>query len=158
MILRNPTNGAKVEVPVQGKIWRIEVGDTLNFEDDSVALDLLNLYGFLEVVDEVDVKGELKVEEIAEGFKCSGCDYTNKIKVAVMAHQKGCKPGIEAKTAEPVGDAPVRLTIQQARAKRTVTPLDELSEKEGFYGDGLEESRPGSGNINGVPGRFGTIK
>ena len=126
------------------KIWEFPVGKTLEF-DDEIGQDLLSRYDFLE---KVKASEEAQVLEVAEGFGCSRCEYTNKTKVAVFGHIRshgGEK--VDFERAEPVGDAKPGKTLFEARAeviRRNNPEESTLTTEEqsvGLYGPGLVEER-----------------
>ena len=126
------------------KIWEFPAGKTLEF-DDEIGQDLLSRYDFLE---KVKASEDAQVLEVAEGFSCSRCEYTNKTKVAVFGHIRShTEEKIEFEQAEPVGDAKPGKTLYEARAEviRRNNPeesaLNVEEQSAGLYGPGLVEER-----------------
>lgn len=163
MILKNPENGAPIKITIDQKIWKFEVGQTLDFSKfPGVGEQMLERYGFLE-----EVEGSQPAELVeADGlFKCSACDYNNKLKVAVIAHMKG-HAKVVAEEVEPVGEVAPRPTLMQARMASMGQSLDFDDMPNGVgsdgievYGEGFQEEKPRpSLNMNGIPGRFGAAR
>lgn len=163
MILKNPENGAPIKTTIDQKIWKFEVGQTLDFTNfPSVGEQMKERYGFLE-----EVEGSQPAELVEEGdtFKCSACEYTNKLKVAVIAHMKG-HTKIVAEEAVSVGDVAPRPTIMEARlaSMGQKGDFDDMPNGIGadgieVYGEGFQEEKPGANyNMNGIPGRFGAAR
>ena len=153
MILKNPDKGAPIKISVEGKIWELLIGKTLEFTD-SVGVELKKIYGFLEEIKSVDAS----VEQNKEGYYCTACSYTNKAKIAVLGHLRGHTKVLTEK-AVPIGDAKVNPTVFEARNARLNNP-DELPaagvDKDGieWYGDGYEEKRQFQNATAHQPGRF----
>lgn len=137
MILKNPDNGAEIKTEILGQKWIVPVGTTKNYPDE-VGLDLKERYGFLEEID----NNEIKVVELADGFACSECDFTSKAKIGVLGHMRSHnKEEIkEVEEATPVGKVTPRLVGQ------THEPVGEMDlpngmDKDGvdWYGEGVQE-------------------
>lgn len=153
--LTNPENGADIDHVFRNsqgisKKYIFKRGETLAF-DDEVANFLLETYGFLQVP-------EVKV--VGNKFKCSECDYTSELKVAVIAHGKGHKKeGKEATFIEVGGFADTKVST----GENVISPLHardyERSRERGddlpsigrdgkdvdgvaWYGKGLEDDDP----------------
>ena len=142
MILKNPDNGATIEIAILGKKWFFPKGTTQKFPLE-VGQVLKERYGFLEAIDAVE---KANVVEIPEGFKCSQCEYQNKVKIGVIGHLRSHPEGIEVIEAKSVGEAVKRPTLYEARNAKTLRPDDdsELTNQfpqVEFYGEGFEEHR-----------------
>ena len=142
MILKNPDNGATIDIAILGQKWFFPKGTTQKFPVE-VGQVLKERYGFLE---ELNVSVKAAVEIIPEGFKCSACEYQNKVKIGVLGHLRSHPEGIEVTEAKPIGEATRRPTLYEARNAKTLRP-DEDSEltrqypQVEFYGEGFEERR-----------------
>ncbi len=141
MILKNPDNGATIDITVLGNKWFFPKGTTQKFPKD-VGQILKERYGFLEEVNAVE---KATIVVIPEGFKCSLCEYQNKAKIGVLGHLRSHPEGIEVTEAKPVGEATRRPTLYEARNAKTLRADDEPEYEQfpqvEFYGEGFEESR-----------------
>ena len=90
MILKNPDNGATIETTVLGKKWFFPKATTQKFPVE-VGQALKEIYGFLEVINAVE---KATVVVIPDGFKCSVCEYQNKVKIGVLGHLRSHPEGI----------------------------------------------------------------
>ena len=141
MILKNPDNGATIDIIILGNKWFFPKGTTQKFPVE-IGQILKERYGFLEKVDAVE---KAVVLEIPEGFKCSMCEYQNKIKIGVLGHLRSHPEGIEVTEAKPAGEATRRPTLYEARNAKTlradVEPELRQYPQVEFYGEGFEEQR-----------------
>lgn len=159
IILKNPSSSpirnCVYGEPGKSKIYSIESGETLIFEDD-VGNFLKERYPFLQEV-EIKQKGGL--------FKCSECEYTHNEKFVVWNHMKRSHPDknpeniIENKDqSEPVmpdgvkkaEGKPYTSREQQLRQNHQDyyadlgIPVGNKKDKDGveWYGEGLTEDNP----------------
>lgn len=140
MILKNPDNGATIEIAILGKKWFFPKGFTQKFENE-VGEILKERYGFLE---KLDVSEKASVLLIPDGFKCSVCEYQNKVKIGVLGHLRKHPVGIEVIEAKSVGEATRRPTLYEGRNAKTLQSDEGLAAQfpqVEFYGEGFEEKR-----------------
>lgn len=124
----NPEKGADIKGFLLNKrLYELKVGEKKGFEDD-VGEALRKTYPFLE---EVKVEGK---------FVCKFGDYANDLKVAVVAHEKGHKEGVEVEqgkefiTPQEIVDAEKKALFDQEGI-----PVGDGEDKDGvpWYGEGL---------------------
>ena len=142
MILKNPDNGATIEIAILGKKWFFPKSTTQKFPVE-IGEVLKERYGFLEEINAVE---KATVAVIVDGFKCSACEYQNKVKIGVLGHLRSHPEGIEVIEAKSVGEATRRPTLYEMRNAKTLRPDDdsELTNQfpqVEFYGEGFEEHR-----------------
>lgn len=143
-ILLNPKIGAIIkEVQIQGQVYfpeGWEVDTIKKFEDDSVAGDFQELYGFLVEFTLEDAERHLE-DKNKKTFTCDKCDYVTVSEESLKKHtDKHLKDEELEKT---LGLETVKTTKKLKETEKDLQKsIDEQGKKEGLTGGLVDETRP----------------
>jgi len=168
VIIYNPTDGAEINDIYAKRTWKHEV-NTLKKYPAELADYLLKKYGFLQKV-HPDRLAEVK-QIMKKIYSCDieGCDYTADTEEKVRLHKLGKHKLTKEKQEEldSIEDAIPDGELQPNKPEKELSieeqegiPDTKKGEKAGWYGQGLEADKIGSGMIkrnipNKTRGSFG---
>ena len=157
VIIYNPRNGSEINETYAQDKWKHEV-NTIKRYEPQLARYLLKKYGFLIEVEPGDI---VKYRKLSEAIiQCQSCDYVTDDPKKLMGHMAA-----KHKVTDEIVDEYEKLEIAEPVGKlRTVRvesspeslegiPDTKSGEKQGWYGEGLENDVVDSGMINrNIPG------